>query len=103
MRVRAMTACTEGAKLQLRSFLTSEIDGGELLDPNPGRLPPAANEEEDEWASEPISTLWRTEKSTAPAGNRTPVRPARSLITAPNTTMTSVKACACDYQRVTSL
>jgi len=54
--VRVMKACTEGAKVQLHSFFTSVLDGREWLDPNPGRLPPTANEYDDKWASEHI---WR--------------------------------------------
>jgi hypothetical protein len=89
-----MKARTEGAMVQRHSFLTSVLGGGEWLASNPGRLSPAATEQKDEWSSEPISALWRRGNSNAFAGNRTPVRPARRLITTPNTTMTSVKTYA---------
>jgi hypothetical protein len=59
--------------------LTSALDGGELSASRPGRAlppgkgPPVPIEQEAGWTPEPVWTQGLEEKSSAPAGDRTPV------------------------------
>jgi hypothetical protein len=57
-------------------FLTSALDGGEWPASHPGHFTPGERfpvpiGQEGGWASEPVWTLWRKEKSLAPVGNLT--------------------------------
>jgi hypothetical protein len=40
---------------------------------SPGTELPVPNEEEAGWATEPVQTLWKSEKSLGPSRNRTPI------------------------------
>jgi hypothetical protein len=61
------------------SFLTSALYGGEWSASRPGRALPPGKEppvpigQEAGWAPEPVWTQGLEEKSSAPAGDRTPV------------------------------
>jgi len=55
----------------------------EILTP-PEALPPVLIEQEAGWARASVWTNWRRHKSLPSAGNRTPDRPARSLVTVIN-------------------
>jgi hypothetical protein len=61
------------------SFMTSAQDGGEWSASRPGRVlppgkgPPVPIGQEAEWAPEPVWTQRLEEKSSAPAGDRTPI------------------------------
>jgi hypothetical protein len=75
-----------GIEMQLHSFLPSALDGSKWWTSRPGRF--THGEEPrfrlsrrlDVWALQPVWTIWRREKSIAPAGMRTPDRPARSMV-----------------------
>jgi hypothetical protein len=63
-------------KVDFHIILISALDGGEWSVSRPGRFTtwekaqvPTA--QKAGWAPEPVWTLWRNEKSLAPAGNRT--------------------------------
>jgi hypothetical protein len=61
------------------SFTTSALDGGEWSASRPDRAlpprkgPPVPIVQEAGWAPEPVWTRWLEEKSSAPAGDRTPI------------------------------
>jgi hypothetical protein len=63
-------------EVQLKAFLTSELDVREWSALSPGRFtsseraPLLIGQEETGWAPGPVCTLWRTNTSLAPAGNR---------------------------------
>jgi len=61
-----------GVQLQLHTFLTSKLDGGERSNSRPGRFIPRGRSPqlpiwwEAGWSSEPERTRWRREKFPSP-------------------------------------
>jgi hypothetical protein len=74
-------------EVQLHSFLTSALDGGECLASRLDRFTPIPNQQEAGWAPEPVATFWRREKSLAHTGILTSDSPARSRVTVRNDKM----------------
>jgi hypothetical protein len=78
LKVSCLATRHEGAWGERRyssySFSTSALDGGEWSASRPGHaLPPVPIEQEAGWAPEPVWTQRLEEKSSASAGDRTPV------------------------------
>jgi hypothetical protein len=77
-----------GMKLQLHSFLSSELDEGEWSASRPGRLISKEKAFGTHWIGGGVPGFvwiqWRKEKATAPRGNRTPVVQPVSLVTMTN-------------------
>jgi hypothetical protein len=73
-------------EVQLKAFLTSEVDVGEWPALSPGRFtsreraPLLIGQEEAGWAPGPVWTLWRTDTSLAPAGNRNKIPSSSSRL-----------------------
>jgi hypothetical protein len=73
--------------VQLHSFLISALDRREWSPAHLGRFSPRKNpgsiDQGAGWASESVWTFRKRVQSLAPAGIRTPDRPARGLVTIP--------------------
>jgi hypothetical protein len=74
-----------GVEVQLYSFSTSALGGGEWSAPRPGRFTPGKDlvpiVQEVGWAPGPV---WMCAKNLAPTWIRSPDRPARSSVVIPS-------------------